>query len=108
MNLSQIFVNERKWTQNAPARDKNGKLITFTAPWDHNTDKNYLRIIDSWSLYGAVAFFNGAESEVARRLKKAIERYTGKNLYIAEFNDSIDTSFEDVKKVIKIFNQLSK
>lgn len=105
MNLTKIFVNSNRWLKNGFAEYKDGRKFQYTGPWKDNPPEPY-----KFSLQGAIAYFteqdSGARQKVTARLSKAIERYTGKNLYIAEFNDSPDTSFEDLSQVIKIYNTI--
>jgi len=105
MNLIKIFVNPNRWLKDGFAQDKNGKSHSFTNLWRDNPPEPY-----KFSLQGAVAYFTEPESDSRRkvmaRLSKAIEKHTGKNMYVAEFNNSPDTSFEDLTKVIQIYNNI--
>jgi hypothetical protein len=105
MNLSKIFTNKNRWHQNGRAINKDGTNFSFTKKWKEDVKEPM-----SFSLHGAVTYYSEAESQsrskIMSRLSKAIEIYTGKNLFVAEFNDSPDTSFEDIQNVIKIYNRL--
>jgi hypothetical protein len=114
MKISSLLHNESRWTQNCIARDKEGKSLK-----DINTF--YLQRVDkkgniyyqefrnedlaySYSLQGSVirCYDIDERENVMHKLSAAIEQYTGKNYYVAQFNDLSDTTFEDIKKVLKI------
>lgn len=105
MNLTKLFVNPNRWIKNGYAQYKDGTRYSFTRPYNEKHAEPY-----KFSLYGAMCYFtdadSGARQKVAARLSKAIERYTGKNMFIAEFNDNPDTTFEDLSQVIKIYNTI--
>lgn len=105
MNLTKIFVNKNRWLKDGFAENKDGTPFSFTRKWKENSPEPY-----RFSLHGAVAYFtepdSGARQKVMDRLSKAIERYTGKSMYVAEFNNSVSTSFEDLTQVIKIYNSI--
>lgn len=105
MNLTKLFINSNRWIKNGYAEYKDGSKYSYTRPYNEKTPEPY-----KFSLYGAVCYFtepdSGARQKVAARLSKAIERYTGKSLYIAEFNDNPATTFEDLSNVIKIYNNI--
>lgn len=105
MNLTKIFVNQNRWLKDGFAENKDGTKYSFTRLWKDNPPEPY-----KFSLHGAVAYFtepeSGSRQKAMERLSQAIERYTGKNMYVAEFNNSPDTSFEDLTNVIKIYNSL--
>jgi len=107
MNLLRIFTNQNRWIKNARARYKDGSLVPFTIKYGEKEKEPW-----SFSLYGAVSFYASAESEtrdrIMAKLSQAIEIYTGKSMYVAEFNDSMDTSFEDLIAVLKIYNKILK
>lgn len=105
MNLTRIFTNPNRWIKNARARYKDGSPVPYSSKYGETVKEPW-----SFSLYGAVSFYTKQETDsrdkVIQRLSKAIERYTGKSMFVAEFNDSLDTSFEDLLNVIKIYNQI--
>lgn len=113
MKISSLLHREDRWAKNCIAKDKSGKVLP-----DINTF--YLQRIDkkgniyyqefrnddfaySYSLQGAVIkLYDLDEREnVMHKLSMAIEKYTGKNYYVAQFNNLPDTTFEDIKKVIE-------
>jgi hypothetical protein len=105
MNLNKIFTNKNRWMQNGRALNKDGSNFSFVRKWKEDVKEPIC-----FSLYGAVTYFTEPESQsrskIISKLSKAIEMYTGKNLFVAEFNDSPDTSFEDIQNVIKIYSRL--
>lgn len=105
MNLTKIFVNQNRWLKDGFAQYKNGAEYKFTHAWKDNPPEPY-----KFSLHGAIAYFtepeSGARQKVVERLSRAIERYTGKRMRVAEFNNSPDTSFEDLTNVIKIYSTI--
>ena len=111
MKLSKFFRTAGKWTQNAMARNINGELINFHA-YNLSLGEDRETRVESLSLQGALAYFYSQEKEPERRekeirkLKSAIERYTGRNLYVAEFNNSPQTTFQDVRNVLDIYEKL--
>jgi hypothetical protein len=104
MRLQQFFNKASKWCQGHYALNKQGKSIGLTSHYPTD-EMDYLREIESMSLYGAIALFyaqySDGRDQIVRRLKIAINRHTGKNLTIAAFNDDSQTTFEDIQKVIK-------
>lgn len=105
MNLIKIFVNPNRWLRGGFARMKDGTPYEYTRQWKDNTQEP-----QAFSLHGAVAYYtepeSGARQKVMARLSKAIEKHTGKSMYVAEFNDSPSTTFEDLTAVIKIYNTI--
>lgn len=107
MKLSNFFKTQNSWTKKTSARNIDGQSINLNL-YHPDISKERETRVESLSLYGALAFFFSQEKEPERRereamkLKKAISLYTGKNFYIAEFNDLNNTSFEDIKNVIKL------
>jgi len=110
MNLKKIFRNEQHWTKNAYARDKLGNPVDINVL--NPDDSRAMGYVQSWSLYGALAFFISYEKfpdlrEKTRVLiRKAIEQYTGKSYSIAEFNNLSTTTFQDIQNIISIVNTL--
>jgi hypothetical protein len=105
MNLNKIFTNKNKWLQNGRALNKDGSNFSFTRKWKEDVKEPIC-----FSLHGAITYFSEPESQsrskIMSKLSKAIGLYTGKNFFVAQFNDSPDTSFEDILNVIKIYNKL--
>lgn len=109
MRLSSFFKTSSCWIKNDLAIDTNGETIDMMA---YNPILMKDRKIKAMSLHGAIGYFFNYENDFERRnrtintYKKAIEIYTGKNYYIAEFNNRPETSFEDIVKVIKIAEKI--
>jgi hypothetical protein len=107
MRLSSFFKTSSKWTQNAMARNIHGKPINLNE-YHPDITKDRDSRVEQLSLQGALAFFFSQEREPERReqelmkFRRAIAKYTGQNLYVAEFNNREETTFEDIKAVIKI------
>lgn len=104
MRLQQFFNRPTKWCKGHYAINKNGKSMNLLSRYP--TDEiEFLREIESMSLYGAIALlypqYSEGRDQIVRRLKMSINRYTGKNLTIPAFNDDPQTTFEDIQKVIK-------
>lgn len=105
MNLIRIFTNSNRWIKNGRARYKDGTDVPFTSRYGEKLKEPWF-----FSLHGAVSFYTTQETDsrdkVMHRLSKAIAQYTGKSMYVAEFNDSMDTSFDDLMAVLRIYNKL--
>jgi hypothetical protein len=105
MNLIKIFNNPNRWIKNGFAKYKDGTPVPFCYPYGDKPKEPW-----AMSLYGAIAYYTEPDSDtrnkVMSRLSQAIERYTGKNMFVAEFNDLPDTSFEDLTKVLQIYSKL--
>lgn len=110
MNFKKIFRSEQNWTQNAYARDKFGNAIDINIL--DQDDSRAMGYVQSWSLYGALAFFISYEKFPDLRdktrvlIRKAIEEYTGKTYSIAEYNNLKTTTFKDIQNIIAIVNRL--
>jgi hypothetical protein len=116
MKLSSLLNRENRWTQHCLGRDKNGNALKsldtyFVAKFDKNGKIFYQEfkqdeLAVSYSLYGAVVKCCPLDDHenTMHKLSEAIRRYTGKNLWVAQFNDGLDTKFEDIKAVLKIAN----
>lgn len=113
MKISSILNQESKWTKNCLGRDKEGKpLASFDTLYLTKYDKNNnpyheeVHLEDlavSFSLQGVIAKCSQGEREsIMKKLSDAIRVYTGKNIYVAQYNDSPDTTFEDITQVLKI------
>lgn len=106
MRFEKIFNREAAWTQDAQARDLHGNAINLD--WVDRNNTKEVKKIYSWSLYGALTWYFPYDSSPHKReaqrikLRKAIERYTGKNMSISEFNNSPSTTFADIRKVITL------
>jgi hypothetical protein len=105
MNLIKIFTNQNRWLKNARAKYKDGSDVPFSYLYGDKPKEPW-----SFSLHGAVSYYTEPESDARnktmKKLSKAIERHTGRNMFVAEFNDSPDTSFEDLMTVLKIYNKI--
>jgi len=107
MRLSKIFRKKEFWTKNCACRDEFGYSVNINeTPIDSERSSEFVKKIKSWSLYGAVAFHYSYPSNkryhIMDKLKHAIQRVTGKQMTVPEFNDSPTTTFEQIQKVIKI------
>jgi len=106
MNLIKIFTNQNRWIKNGMAKYRDGTNVPYTHPYG-------MKIKEPWffSLQGAVSFYTDPETDsrnkVMNKLSKAISLYTGRPMFVAQFNDNPDTSFEDLVNVLKIYNKLS-
>ncbi len=106
MNLRKVFILESKWTQGCAARDGNGKPLDLT--FINRDIPKQVKLLESFSLQGAVAWYFPFETRTEERyrildkLRNAVRKYTGKDVYVAEFNDDPKTTFEDIQKVLKI------
>ena len=106
MKLSKIFYNEKRWTKNALARDKNGDSINLDYIDRDNAQQT--KLLESFSLHVALTWYfpyerSRDEREKARvKLRNAIVKYSGKDLNIREFNDLPTTTFRDIRNVILI------
>ena len=113
MKISALLSKEDKWTQNCLGRDKDGNPLyhfntTYTTRYDKDgkisyQEFHYEDLAKSFSLYGAVAKCYSADSRqgALEKLHRAIQRITGREQFIATFNDNPDTSFEAVRSVVR-------
>lgn len=110
MKLSRIFSNDRKWTQNALARNKDGESIDLD--YINRDNAQQVKVLESFSLHGALTWFVPYErskderEKIRIKLRKAIQKYTGKDISIREFNDSTTTKFEDIRAVLRIAEEI--
>lgn len=110
MRLSNFFKSSSTWSKTADAVDTDGNIVPLSAFPSRYFEEGVK--LKSLSLQGAVAYFFSYEREpesrmrILDKLKKAIEIHTGKNMYVAQFNNHHDTTFDDVKKVISIAEKL--
>jgi len=110
MRLSNFFKTASSWSKDHDAINMDGNPVPLSAmPRDYFNNGVRLRAL---SLQGAVAYFFSYEREpesrirIMDKLRKAISIHTGRNMYIAQFNSSIDTTFDDLKKVIAIAEKI--
>jgi hypothetical protein len=103
--LLNFFKNKNYWLKNGFAADANGHLL------DLNMFTNDMKVY-KLSLHGAIAYLFPYEKEpekrsfVLNKLSKAISIYTKKSMFVAQFNDAKETSFEDVINVLKIADSI--
>lgn len=110
MRLSSFFKTPSSWSRDYDALDKKGKPYNLN---EYKTEdfKNGNRI-ESLSLQGAVAYLLPYEqnseyrAKTCDKLRKAIYRHTGKNYTVAQFNRLRTTTFEDIKTVVKLAENL--
>ena len=107
MKISKLIYAENKWAKDCLAEYKEGKKI-------YSFDRRISldgQILDDpsekatkYSLDGAITkLYNPNSREpVLSTLKKAIQAYTGENVHISKFNNSSNTKYEDIKKVLQI------
>ena len=108
MKIASLLYREDKWCKNCLATTKNGKKL-FNLNVHHFEDGKTLdpsKECNAYSLYGAIThLYNGtSQSEIFSKLSKAIREYKGIPMRVAEFNDSPETTYEDIQKVIKLAN----
>lgn len=110
MKLSKIFTNEKRWTKDALARDKDGNSLNLD--YINRDNAKQVKELNSFSLHGALTWYISYEKNreerdrVRTKLRKAIREYTGKDMNIREFNDSPSTKFEDIKAVLRISERI--
>lgn len=114
MKISELLNTENKWTKGCLGRDKDGNPLQnfdtmFSSKFDNKgniyyEEKNNADEAKSFSLYGAIIKSQGIDSRETTldKLRKAILKHTGKNSYIAVFNDCEETKYSDVKEVLRI------
>ena len=107
MKLSKILRKKDYWTKNCACRDELGNSINLNlVPIDPQKLKEFTKRIKKWSLYGAISFYypypSNRRYQAMDSLKAAIRKVTGKEMTVPEFNDASETTFEDIRKVIKI------
>lgn len=111
MNLHKVFASKSRWTQGCNAVSSEGSVVPFTVNTIIDQNKMLAKIA-AFSLQGAVSWFFPYERDAERRarvmdgLRRAIKQYTGKNLYVSEFNDDPSTTYDDIKAVLKIYDKL--
>lgn len=114
MKITSVLTKENKWTKNCLARDKDGKPMTsldtfFLAKFDKDGNIYYQEfhqdeLAASFSLQGAVIHCYPIDDHehVMNKLSQAISSYSKKKLYVAQFNDHPDTTYEDVISVARM------
>jgi hypothetical protein len=99
--LLNFFKSPIYWRKNCMAVDKNGVELNLNC---FTQDSQ----VYAMSLQGAIAYLFSFEKEpekrysVMNKISKAIVVYTKKNLFIAEFNNRPETTFQDIVNVLKI------
>lgn len=107
MKLSKFFHNESKWTKGCLGRDKEGRAInSFNIIHRDGREIDLGKDAVSFSLYGAVArlYSGDGQSDVILKLGDAARAYTGRKVWLAEFNDSSETTFADIQAVLELAN----
>jgi len=107
MKLSRILRKKNHWTKGCSCRNEFGEPVDLNfVPIESQKLKEFTNKIKSWSLYGAVAFYypypSNKRYQVMDNLKSAINKVTGKTLTVPEFNDDKNTTFEQVREVIRL------
>lgn len=109
MRLKNFFKSPSSWVKGYLAVDMNDDPINLN---EYTEFEMRDRKIKAMSLHGAIGYFYSYEREPEQRnkiiakIRKAIEKHTGKNLYIAQFNNAETTSFEDIVSVLKIADKI--
>ena len=106
MKISQLIYKEDKWVKNCMALTKNGRklydLNIIHSPngpvYDPSKD------CVAFSLYGAIShlYSGDGQQDVCLKLGDVIRRYYGGKIFLAEFNNRPETSFQDIKNVLAI------
>lgn len=106
MKISKLIYSEKKWTKNCLGETVDGKKIHSFDKYISHDGKVFdpSERVSKFSLYGAIVRLYDPDSRdtVLEKLRSAIKAYTGKNYYIAEFNNATDTKYFDIKKVLEI------
>ena len=90
MKVQELLATPEKWTKGAWARDNNGKLVA--APKG-----------EAWDLEGAIFYcYPGKKAHWYLKLVQGYINKFHKHLPrdLAEFNDSNEIKFEDIRKII--------
>ena len=100
MTVQELLDSPEKWTKYNYARQRfSEENSTIVNPEDP--------VANCWCLHGAIIKCYGRQndeaSEARTKLYKAIEETYGRKS-IAIFNDSLETTFEHIQKVIKKAN----
>jgi hypothetical protein len=107
MKLSKLLYKESRWTKGCLGRTKDGTPIN-SLDIRHRDGHEYdpSREIESYSLYGAIIhlFEGDGRQEVILKVGNAVRQYSGRKIWLAQWNDDPMTSFEDVKAVLEIAN----
>lgn len=94
MTLQKLFSNRKHWTTEAYARSTTGRVVKSESP-------------DAvcWCLRGAV-YKCYPQSEAQDRVLKKLDRFLrGSGFYnIVFFNDSPDTTFDQIQRLVKLAN----
>jgi hypothetical protein len=93
MTLQELFTDESRWTKDAFARNAKGKA---RGPLEPDAVR--------WCLMGALDFCYGPKSRQQATLRRKIETSPSYHTGIAQFNDSTETTFADIRKVIEEAN----
>lgn len=106
MKISKLLYREDKWAKNCMAVKKDGTKI-YNLNVVHFPNGTYIdpsKDCVAYSLYGAIShlYSNEGQQEVATKLGDAVRQYTKSKIWLAEFNNKPETTFEDIKNVLKI------
>jgi len=107
MKLSKLLYSDKKWAQHCLGRTKDGIPVN-SLDVIHRDGREFdpSRDLEAFSLYGAIIHLYGGDgqSEVFAKLGDAIRKYSGRKVYLAQWNDEATTTFSDVKAVLEIAN----
>jgi hypothetical protein len=107
VKISNLIFKPEKWAQNCLGRTKEGRPIqSFNVVHRDGHELDLSKDAESFSLYGAVIKLYGGEgqADVFFKLSEAVKKYTKQKMYVAQFNDSPTTTYEDIKAVLEIAN----
>lgn len=109
MTLNDWFKHSGRWCQEHYAVLHNGTPVSIN--YIGKSEETKIKKVAKFSLHGALAYFYSYDERMEERykiydrLKKAIFQHTGKNYYIAQFNNDPATTFEDIKQVLKLIKK---
>jgi hypothetical protein len=104
MRLSQLLYREDKWAKNCMAVKKDGTklydLNVYHLPNGEQIDPS--KDCVAYSLYGAIAhlYSNDGQQDVTTKLGNAVREYCKCKIWLSEFNNKPETTFQDIKKVL--------
>jgi hypothetical protein len=107
MKISRLLLNESKWTKGCLGRDKNGNPInSFNILHCDGKEVDLGKDAVSFSLYGAVVrlYQGDGQAEVFLKLGEAVRRYSGRKIWLAQWNDEQETTFADIQAVLELAN----
>lgn len=108
-HIAGLLAKPERWTQGALGRRADGSAVNnfdilfTTNAAGHTEEHDNAADVKAFSLHGAVVrcYTPDTREKVLEKLRAAIRQITGKTPYIAQFNDSPETTFGLIAQVVR-------